>query len=91
MKELRNLISQNELKKKLQTDTEKRTTISFYQYYPIDNPQEFRDKFYEMLESFGVLGRIYIAAEGINAQISVPEKKFQKFKEYLFSIDFLKN
>lgn len=91
MKELRNLISQNELKKKLQTDTEKRTTISFYQYHPIDNPQEFRDKFYEMLESLGVLGRIYIAAEGINAQISVPEKKFQKFKKYLGSIDFLKN
>ncbi len=35
------------------------------------------------------MGRIYIANEGINAQISVPEKKFQKFKEYLYSIDFL--
>ena len=91
MKELRNLTSQNELKKKLQTDTEKRTTISFYQYHPIENPQEFRDKFYEMLESFGVLGRIYIAIEGINAQISVPEKNLQKFKEYLYSIDFLEN
>ena len=91
MKELRNLISQNELKKRLQTDTEKRTTVSFYQYHPIENPQEFRDEFYENLESFGVLGRIYIAAEGINAQISVPERNFQKFKSYLDSIDFLKN
>ncbi len=89
MKELRNLTSQTELKKRLQTDGEKRTTISFYKYHPIENPQQFRDELYEKLEKLGVLGRIYIANEGINAQISVPEKNFQKFKEYLYSINFL--
>ncbi len=91
MKELRNLTSQAELKKRLQTDIEKRKTVSFYQYHSIENPQAFRDEFYESLESLGVLGRIYIAAEGVNAQISVPEMNFQKFKEYLDSINFLKN
>ena len=91
MKELRNLTSQAELKKRLQTDTESRKTVSFYLYYPIENPQEFRDEFYLHLEKLGVLGRIYVAAEGVNAQISVPENNFQEFKEYLDSINFLKN
>ncbi len=85
------MTSQAELKKRLQTDTKKRTTVSFYQYHLIENPQKFRDELYEDLENLGVLGRIYIAAEGINAQISVPEDNFQKFKQYLYSIDFLNN
>lgn len=89
MKELRNLISQAELKKRLERDVEPRKTISFYQYHPIENPHEFRDELYETLENLRVLGRIYIAAEGINAQISVPEKIFDEFVKYLYSIDFL--
>ncbi len=89
MSELRNLISQAELKKRLQADTEKRITVSFYQYHPIENPLQFRDELYQNFENLGVLGRVYIASEGINAQISVPEKNFQAFKDYLYSIDFL--
>ncbi len=89
MKELRNLTSQQELKKRLQTDDEKRTTVSFYKYFPVENPQQFRDELYINLEKLGVLGRIYVANEGINAQASVPEKDFQAFKDYLYSIKFL--
>jgi UPF0176 protein len=89
MKELRNLTSQDELKKRLENDDEARTTVSFYKYHPVENPQKFRDELFENLESLGVLGRIYVAEEGINAQISVPERNFQKFKAYLYSIDFL--
>jgi len=89
MKELRNLTSQTELKKRLQIDVEKRTTVSFYKYHPITEPRIFRDELYENLERLGVLGRIYIASEGINAQISVSENNFQAFKDYLYSIDFL--
>jgi UPF0176 protein len=89
MPELRNLTAQSELKKRLEADVEPRTTVSFYQYHPIENPPEFRDELYKNFESLGVLGRIYIASEGINAQASVPEKNFQAFKDYLYSIDFL--
>ena len=89
MKELRNTVSQKELKKRLKTDPEMRKTISFYQYHPIENPHQFRDELYEKLEHLGVLGRIYVAAEGINAQISVPEKNYEEFVKYLYSIDFL--
>lgn len=89
MKELRNLTSRDELKKRLENDGEKRTTVSFYKYFRIENPNEFRDKLFENLENLGVLGRIYVADEGINAQISVPDKNFQNFKNYLYSIDNL--
>ena len=37
-----------------------------------------------------VLGRIYVAHEGINAQLSVPADNFNKFKDHLDSIPFLK-
>jgi UPF0176 protein len=36
-----------------------------------------------------VLGRTYIATEGINAQISVPASNFEAFREQLYAIDFL--
>jgi UPF0176 protein len=37
----------------------------------------------------GVFGRIYVAHEGINAQISIPEHHFEAFKTYLYSYSFL--
>jgi UPF0176 protein len=89
MPELRNLTAQSELKKRLQNENEKRVTVSFYQYYPVENPHQLRDDLYKALEELGVLGRVYVAAEGINAQISVPEKNFDEFVKYLYSIDFL--
>jgi UPF0176 protein len=90
MEELRNLVSKTELKRRLQADDEPRTTLSFYKYHPVAEPQIFRDEIYLNLEMLGVLGRIYVASEGINAQISVPERNFQNFVNYLYSIDFLK-
>ena len=89
MEELRNLTSQAELKKRLLSEKENRTTVSFYQYHHIENPQEFRDELFRKLSELDVLGRIYIAREGINAQISVLERNFERFKKYLYSIDFL--
>jgi UPF0176 protein len=38
-----------------------------------------------------VLGRIYVAPEGINAQLSVPADYFEKFKAHLDSISFLED
>ncbi len=88
-KELRNTISQAELKRRLAEETEPRTTLSFYKYHAIEHPRKFRDELYENLEKLNVFGRIYVASEGVNAQMSVPEKNFWAFKDYLYSIDFL--
>jgi UPF0176 protein len=79
------------LKEKILVDPTKRTTISFYKYHSIGNPTEFRDELYKGLESLDVLGRIYVAQEGINAQISTPENQVEELRKYLYSIPFLKN
>lgn len=70
---------------------EERLTISFYQYHQIKNTHVFRDHLFISWDALDVLGRIYIATEGINAQLSVPAKRFQEFKAHLDSIDFLKD
>lgn len=64
-----------------------RITISFYQYFPVQNPQGFRDDLYKHLNAFQVFGRIYVAKEGINAQINVPEHHMDAFRAYLYSIE----
>jgi UPF0176 protein len=84
---LHNRVSQKELKERLYQETEPRTTISFYQYFPIADPQQFRDELYKGLDTLKVFGRIYVAQEGINAQISVPQSQFEALRQYLYSIE----
>ena len=89
MSVLHNRISNKELKEKLYQENFPRTTISFYQYFTIQDPLAFRDELYKGLNHLQVFGRIYIATEGINAQISVPTHLFEDFKTYLYSIKSL--
>ncbi|RMG86620.1 MAG: rhodanese-related sulfurtransferase [Bacteroidetes bacterium] len=86
---LYNKVNSDELKRRLLESNEKRVTLSFYKYANIENPGKFRNEFYLLLDSVGVFGRVYVAHEGVNAQISVPEKNFNQFKEKLYSIPFL--
>ena len=88
---LHNRVNREELKARMLADTRPYTTISFYRYYPIENPSVFRDSFYVSLKEIEVVGRIYIANEGINAQIAIPSVRFSEFKAVLSSIDFLKD
>jgi UPF0176 protein len=83
---LHNRISQKELKELLYQETEPRTTISFYHYFRIDDPVVFRDELYSRLHELKVFGRIYVAHEGINAQLSVPSSLYESMKAYLYSI-----
>lgn len=82
---LHNRINNKELKEKLLAETEPRTTISFYKYFRIEDPQAFRDELYIKLKGLKVFGRIYVAHEGINAQISVPESHFEALRETLYA------
>jgi UPF0176 protein len=86
---LHNRIEGRVLKEKMRSATEKRVTISFYRYHHIPDAEAFRNELYLNFEKLGVLGRVYIAAEGINAQISVPEQNTDTFRSYLYSIGFL--
>ena len=87
MAALHNRVSRKELKERILNDPTPRKTISFYCYFPIDSPNEFRDELYLKLKAFDVMGRIYLAHEGINAQISVPEIQLEAFRSYLYSIE----
>ena len=84
---LHNRVSQKELKERLYQETEPRTTISFYHYFPIAEPVQFRDSLYKSLNELKVFGRIYVAHEGINAQISVPQSNFEVLKNQLYAIE----
>jgi UPF0176 protein len=68
----------------------KRLTLSFYKYHEIKNSKLFRDHLYLTWSALDVLGRIYIAKEGINAQLSLPSESFDDFKTSIDEIEFLK-
>lgn len=86
---LYNKVNSDELKRRMLESDEKRITLSFYQYANIENPEFFRNEFYRLLDKTEVFGRIYVAKEGVNGQISVPEKNFEQFKKDLYSVPFL--
>jgi UPF0176 protein len=73
----------------LQAPRVNRVTISFYKYHQLSDPQTFRNELYQKLDSLEVLGRIYVAHEGINAQISIPTTNLESFKTELYSYSFL--
>ena len=89
MASLHNRISRKELKERIQNDPTPRITISFYCYFKIEEPRVYRDQLYRDLSALQVLGRIYLAEEGINAQVSVPKHQFDTFREYLYKTDAL--
>ncbi|NOT36877.1 MAG: rhodanese-related sulfurtransferase [Saprospiraceae bacterium] len=90
-KKLYNLYNKEQLIQKLNEARENYTTISFYKYHKIENPNWFRDFLYTMFSNLDVLGRVYLAEEGINAQIAVTNTKLEEFQKQLFDIDFLNN
>ena len=68
----------------------KRLTLSFYKYHNIKNPNIFRNYLFVEWNNLNVLGRIYVAHEGINAQLSVHSNKLIEFKKSIDNISFLK-
>lgn len=80
---LYNRINKEELKKRLADEPFQRKTISFYKYHYLENPQEFRDELFRDWFPIECFGRIYVAREGINAQMSVPEHHFKAFLKSL--------
>ncbi|MCC7297683.1 MAG: sulfurtransferase, partial [Bacteroidia bacterium] len=83
-------MNREELKSRMLADPRPYTTISFYKYHPIANVKLFRDHLYLLLTSLEVVGRIYVASEGINAQIALPQSRVSEFRDKLNEIEFLK-
>ena len=95
-KNMFNKLSKNQGLQLLQKEGFERKTVSFYRYVIINNPSKLRDELYKKWNKLGVLGRIYIAHEGINAQLSVPKHNWERFKvsvlknKYFLKIRFKK-
>lgn len=90
-KGLRNKLSKEQAIARLKTESFKRKTISFYKYVILSQLDEYRDSLFEGWGQLGVLGRVYIAQEGINAQISVPEHQLESFRKSVDSYSELKD
>ncbi|MDP2723655.1 MAG: rhodanese-related sulfurtransferase [Bacteroidales bacterium] len=91
MTPLHNRVNKEILKQRLADEPFNRTTLSFYRYVIIDQPQAFRDELYTQLDELNCFGRIYVAREGINAQMSVPTENLKPFLELLEKNEYLKN
>ena len=89
--QLYNTLSAKERANLIDQAGEDRLTLSFYKYAQIENPKLFRDYLFIHCNKLNVLGRIYVATEGINAQLSVPANRFEEFKAMLDNISFLEN
>jgi UPF0176 protein len=87
---LHNRVNKKELKQRLMEEKIRRITLSFYRYVNIEQPELLRDELFKFWTSLNVFGRIYLAHEGINAQLSVPETNFEVFKDSLFGYSYFK-
>ena len=89
--QLYNKLSAIERARIIDENSQERLTLSFYKYFKLGNPSLFRDHLFILWSDLDVLGRIYVAKEGINAQLSVPEENFEKFKKSVNEITPLKD
>ncbi|MGB1231798.1 MAG: rhodanese-related sulfurtransferase [Winogradskyella sp.] len=89
--QLYNNLSAKERAELIEQAGKERLTISFYTYAKINNTEIFRNHLFLAWDALEVLGRIYVANEGINAQLSVPAENFDAFKTHLDTISFLEN
>ena len=78
--QLYNKLSALERARIIDENSQERITLSFYKYFKLGNPSLFRDHLFIVWSNLDVLGRIYVAKEGINAQLSVPKENFERFK-----------
>lgn len=88
---LYNRVNKKILKERLQHDQTPRMTLSFYRYVLLSNLNELRDELFKQWSALGILGRIYIAREGINAQLSLPTAHFEAFKQWLNNNEYFAN
>ena len=88
--QLYNTLSAEERKKLIDEAGKQRLTLSFYAYAKIQDPQKFRDELFICWNKLDALGRIYVANEGINAQMSIPGDELENFRNTLEVYDFMR-
>ncbi len=89
--QLYNKVDRKILAQLMENSEVERITFSFYKYHKIENPQQTRDDFYSEWSALGVMGRVYIAYEGINGQVSVPKENFEAYRKAMYDTGWLTN
>lgn len=90
-KGLHNKLNKEQAIARLKAENFKRKTISFYKYVLLSDLEVYRDSLFDAWKKLGVLGRVYIAQEGINAQISVPEYSLKSYRKSVDNYSELKD
>ncbi|HLW39537.1 MAG TPA: rhodanese-related sulfurtransferase [Brumimicrobium sp.] len=88
--QLYNTLSAEERAQLIDESGKERLTLSFYAYAKINDPKKFRDDLFIAWNPLEVLGRIYVAEEGINAQLSLPADNFYAFKDTIEVYEFMR-
>ena len=89
--ELHNKLNRAAAEKKISKELFNRTVLSFYKYVIIAEPRFLRNYLFSGWKALGVLGRIYVAKEGINAQVSVPDHHLKNFRDFVDGISYIKD
>ena len=79
----KDLRSRDEKRLAAKADTRPRVTLSFYRYVQIADPEAFRNTLLTVWGELECRGRIYIAKEGINAQMDVLKDRFEEFDSFI--------
>jgi UPF0176 protein len=83
MKKPRDTRSRAEKRLAALADTRPRVTLSFYRYVHLVDPAVFRERLLQQWSKLDCLGRIYVAHEGINAQMNVPKQYWDQFDAWV--------
>lgn len=89
--QLYNLEDKNIMKEKLMEEPFRRVTVSFYRYVIIEKPNELRDELYKEWSDLNAFGRTYLAKEGVNAQMSIPEENWEEFTTKVHARKYFEN
>lgn len=81
----RDLRPREEQKHEIATDGIERVTFSFYKYVKIEDPAAMQSELLDRWGALGCFGRIYVAHEGINAQMNCPKQHWDAFEAYMKS------
>lgn len=66
-----------------------RTTLSFYRYVAVASPEHLREELRTLLTHLDARGRIYVAREGVNAQLDLPADRLDTLREGLTELSGL--
>ena len=65
--------------------------ILFYKFTDIRNPEDFAGAHLDFCKSLGLLGKVFIAKEGINGSFSGSKEQIERYKAYLTGLEHFSN